>query len=178
MGSKQKIGAYDHFCLVVIAQGQWADKDYEVVRDFLIQKRKKYTTDEFGFFLKLTHRKEIPIYSDCPICQPIYQWLTNLKGQNDGLIYQGHYFITPEDFPEMNELVHILLSNEKVKKLYILYLDSLGELKRTAINNMDMEDITNLIKTKKIKKTEISEILTNEEFKERIMYEINRETYY
>ena len=178
MGSKQKTGAYQHFCAIIIAQGKWSESDFDSVRSPLLEKRRQTDANEYGFFLKLTHRTKIPMYSDCHLCQPIYEWLTNLKGQMDGIIYQGHHYLTEEDKPDLITFLNLILSNNRVKKLYILYIDSLSEIRRNEIKSMDLVDLKNIIKLKKTSMSEFNSILENNDFKERIIYKIGKDSYY
>jgi hypothetical protein len=143
-----------------------------------LEKRRQTDANEYGIFLKLTRRTEIPVYSDCHLCRPIYEWILNLKGEMDGIIYQGHHYLTADDIPEMITLVNLILSNNRVKKLYILYIDSLGEIRRNKIESMDIDGLKNIIKLKKTYTSEFNSILENNGFKERIIYEIAKDSYY
>ena len=178
MVSKQKMGTYHHFCVVIIAQDKWSENDLNSVRNPLLEKRRHTDANKYGIFLKLTRRTKIPIYSDCHLCQPIYEWILNLKGKMDAIIYQGHHYITADDIPDMKVLINLILSNNRVKKMYILYIDSLGEIRRNKIESMNLDELKNIIKLKRTNRAEFISILENNGFKERIIYEIAKDSYY
>jgi uncharacterized protein YqfB (UPF0267 family) len=75
-------------------------------------------------------------------------------------------------------LVKLILSNNRVKKLYILNMDSLGEIRRNEIESMNLDELKNIIKLKRTNRAEFISILENNGFKERIIYEIAKDSYY
>ena len=96
----QKMGAYEHFCVLIFAQGTWNDKDRESILKPLQEKHNEQRDDPYHLYLKLTRRDSKPQYSDCQICRPIYEMLEELKGQNDAILFQGHHYLILEDDAE------------------------------------------------------------------------------
>jgi len=175
MTKHNKMGTYHHFCVLIFAQGTWREQDSQSLRDSIQEKRKLKRNNPYSLYDKLTFRDSIPTYSDCQICQPIYELFEELKGQNDGILYQGHHYLIPEDdMEDMKELVNLVITNSKVKKLYVLYLDPFRELKRTVIRKMRLQELKEKIIQKKNSKQDFINILDERNFKGRILYEISK----
>ncbi|MHA2181104.1 MAG: hypothetical protein ACXAAH_06755 [Promethearchaeota archaeon] len=175
MGKHQKRGAYEHFCVLIFAQGSWNDKDRESILKPLQEKHNEQRDDPYHLYLKLTRRKEMPQYSDCQLCRPIYEMLEEIKGQNDAILFQGHhYLILEDDVEDLEDLVKFLLSKDKVKKLYLLYLDSFKEIKRTVINTMNLQDLKEKLTQNRVSTTEFIKVLHEKNFSSRTIYEITK----
>ena len=175
---KRKMGTYEHFCVLIFAQGTWNDKDREDIRKPIQNRHNKVSDNPYHFFLKLTYRDEMPLYADCQICRPIYEMFEELKGNNDGILYHGHhYLILEEDIDDMKELTNLILSNDRVKKIYMLYVDSFREIKTTVINSMNLQDLKEKLTLKKCVRSEFIKILDDHEFKSRTIYEISKGRY-
>ena len=101
--------------------------------------------------------------------------IKELKGSNDGVLYQGHhYLILDDDAEDMKEMVGIILSNDKVKKFYLLYIEGFSEIKTTVIRAMDLKELKEKLTLKKINQTEFIQILDQNKFENRVIYEISR----
>jgi len=176
MGKPKKKGAYEHFCVLIFAQGTWTDKDIASIEEPLLKKRTMQKDLPYPLFTKLVPRSEKPTYCDCHVCGPIYDLLKEIQGSNDGLLYQGHHYIIPEDdMDDMKELAQILMNNNKVKKLYILYLDSFGEIERNIIMKWELSDLkANILQYKKCSMVDFEKLIDYNNFRERIIYEIYR----
>ena len=171
----QKMGAYEHFCVLIFAQGTWGEKDREVILKPLQEKHNEQRDDPYHLYLKLTRRDSMPQYSDCQLCRPIYEMLEEMKGQNDALLFQGHhYLIVEDDVEDLKDLVNLVLSKDKVKKLYLLYLDSFKEIKATVINRMSLPDLKEKLTQKRVSTAEFINILHEKNFSSRIIYEITK----
>jgi len=173
---RRKTGAYEHFCVLIFAQGTWKEADKESVRNLIIEKLK--TTKEVGYnvFNKLTYRDRMPIYADCHLGQPIYKMCEEGKGNNKGVLYQGHHYLIPEDdFEDMKCLATMIISHSKVKKFYLLYLDSFREIKRTILNEMNLEEFKEKLKFKKCRINDFISIIDNTKFENRTVYEISKD---
>jgi hypothetical protein len=169
------MGAYEHFCVLIFAQGTWNNKDRESILKPLQEKHNEQRDNPYHLFLKLTRRDSMPQYSDCQICRPIYEMLEELKSHNDTILFQGHHYLIIEDDQEdLEELVKMVLSNDKVKKIYILYLDSFKEIKRTAINTMSLQDLKEKLTQKRVNTSEFIKILHEKNFSSRTIYEITK----
>jgi len=173
MGKPKKKGAYDHFCVAILAQGKWTDKDRAIVRQKLIEKRKEKTDAPYPLFLKLTRQEEKPSYSDCHICGPIYDMFQEIISVNDNIYYHGHHYIIPEgDNEDIKELANIIIKDNKVKKFYLLILDGFGEVNRTDIKQWTLKELKEQITLKKCNISEFEKVIDEDNVKPRIIYEI------
>ena len=76
---RRKTGAYEHFCVLIFAQGTWKETDRESVRNLIKDKVKTMREVPYNIYYKLTYRDQMPIYSDCHLCQPIYKTFEEFK---------------------------------------------------------------------------------------------------
>ena len=175
MGKPKKKGAYEHFCVIIFAQGKWNDKDRASIRKSLIEKHNMCSDNPYPLFTKLTYREKKPSYSDCNLCGPIYEMFQEISGTNDNIIYQGHHYLLPEDDKEdMKELTKIILGNPKVKKFYLLYLDSFGEVDRNVIKKWTLNDLKERLTSKLSNSSEFETLVDENKFKSRIIFEISK----
>jgi len=175
MPKHKKTGWYDHFCVLIFAQGKWNDKDREEVNNPIRKKRKENIVDPYPFFTKLTLRRDPPQFAMCELCENLYTFFEELKGPNDAILYQGHHYLIFEDDKEdMKELVSIILSNEKVKIFFLVYIKGFSELKTTKILAMDLNELKALLTLKKVSKTDFIDILEENKFEKRIVYEVSK----
>ena len=175
MARHQKMGAYEHFCVLIFAQGTWNDKDRESILKPLQEKHNEQRDNPYHLYLKLTRRDSIPQYSDCQLCRPIYEMFEEIKGQNDAILFQGHhYLILEDDAEDLKDFVKFLLSKDNVKKIYILYLDSFKEIKRTVINTMSLQDLKEKLAQKRASTSEFIKNLNENSFSSRTIYEITK----
>ncbi len=175
---KGKYGIYDHFSILVLAQNPWKETDRERIHNISLNKRKSVRDHDYHFYHRLTYRDTQPGYSTCLLCNQIYKIFMNLKQDRDYMLFQGHHYIEPEDFGDLFEFSKLLLEDEKVKKIYVLYLDRLKEFKTEDINNFYNEDIQALISSEKVTIENFKKILQMKEFKQRTQYEILKTSYY
>jgi len=172
---RRKTGAYEHFCVLIFAQGTWKETDRDSVRNLIKDKVKTMREMPYNIYYKLTYRDQMPIYSDCHLCQPIYKTFEEFKGNNDGILYQGHHYLIPEDdFDDMKCLANLIISHNKVKKFYLLYLDSFREIKRTILEKMNLEEFKEKLKFKKCNINDFILLIDNNKFKNRTVYEISK----
>jgi len=172
---RRKTGAYEHFCVLIFAQGTWKETDRESVRNLITDKVKTMREVPYNIYYKLTYRDQMPIYSDCHLCQPIYKTFEEFKGNNDGILYQGHHYLIPEDdFDDMKCLANLIISHNKVKKFYLLYLDSFREIKRTVLDKMNLDEFKEKLKFKKCNINDFILLIDNNKFKNRTVYEISK----
>ena len=175
MVKHRKTGAYEHFCVLIFSQGTWKETDEDSVRNLIKDKIKSIKDVSYNIFNKLTYRDQMPIYSDCHLCQPIYKMFEGFKGNNDGILYQGHHYLIPEDdFEDMKNLANLIISHNKVKKLYLLYLDGFGEINRTILDKMNLEEFKEKLKFKKCNINDFLLIIDNNKFMNRTVYEISK----
>ncbi len=178
MSKKQKMGTYEHFCILIMAQDGWRNQEKQSIRDISLSGRKMYVDFDYHFYHKLTYRDKKPEYSDCLLCTQIYKLFEDLKRNQDGILYQGHHYLEPEDTNDVVEFTKLILAKNQVKKVYILYLDSLKELKREVINKLNYDEFRELLTEVKYTQKEFGMALQNQELEERTLYEILREKYY
>lgn len=177
MKKQKRMGTYEHFCVLVTSQGNWKDEDIREIRQSLIDERTKHRAEDYPLIMKLVYRTEKPVYSDCQLCDPIYDLLQKKRANFQGIIYQGHHYLEPEDTKDMVDLVSILIENDKVKKIHILYLDSFGEFKRDKINNLSYDELIEKIEQEKLSKSTFVNILNTDKFQNRTLYEILKDVY-
>ena len=169
------MGAYEHFCVLIFAQGTWNDKDRESILKPLQKKHNEQRDNPYHLYLKLTRRDSMPHYSDCQLCRPIYEMLEEIKGQNDAILFQGHHYLIIEDDEEdLRDLAESLLSKDTVKKLYLLYLDSFKEIKTSKIDTMSLQDLKEKLTQKRVSTSEFTNILHEKNFNSRTIYEITK----
>ncbi|GAG89260.1 unnamed protein product, partial [marine sediment metagenome] len=97
------------------------------------------------------------------------------KVNNDGILYQGHHYLIPEDdFDDLKCLANLIISHNKVKKFYLLYLDGFREIKRTILNNMKLEQFKEKLIFKKCTINDFLLLIDNNNFKNRTVYEITK----
>lgn len=176
--TKSKQGTYEHFCILVLAQSPWKDLDKERIRNIALEKKKEIRDEDYHFYDRLVYRDKQPEYSLCLLCNQIYKLFINLKQDRDFILYQGHHYIVTDDYLDLLEFTKLLLSDEKVKKIYVLYLDSLIEFRKEDINKMFYDDFIELIYERKCTIKDFESIIHNQKFKERVLYEILKESYY
>jgi hypothetical protein len=170
---KQKKGAYEHLCVLIYGQGQWSESDRQSIEQPIRKVITTNTPDPYPFFLKLTKITEPFIPGSCDICGPTYGILQELKGQADGIIYLGHHYIIPEDdLEDMATFVRMVFDNEKVKKMYMLYLDGFGEVKKTELSQWDLETLKSHIETKTSNMSDFLKQIESGKFDNRVLYEI------
>ena len=175
MPKHKKIGWYEHFCVLIFAQGKWDEKDRESIINPIQKKRKENLDYPYPFFTKLTLRRDPPHFAKCELCENLHSLFEELKGPNDAILYQGHHYLIFEDDKEdMKELVNNILSNEKVKKFYLVYIKGFSELKTTKIRAMDLNELKVLLPFKKVNKTDFIGILEENKFEKRIIYEVSK----
>ena len=171
----RKTGAYEHFCILIFAQGTWKETDKVSVRNLIRGKVRSMKEVSYNIFDKLTYRDQMPIYADCHLCQPIYKMFEEFKGNNDGILYQGHHYLIPEDdFDDLKCLANLIISHNQVKKFYLLYLDGFREIKRTILDKMNLEQFKEKLKFKKCTINDFILIIDNNNFKDRTVYEITK----
>lgn len=175
MGKPRKTGTYEHFCVLIFAQGTWKETDREEIRNLIKEKLKSIKGANYSIYNKLTYRDQMPNYADCHLCQPIYNMFEEIKGNNDGILYQGHHYLIPEDdLDDMKSLVSLIIAQDKVKKLYLLYIDGFGEVKRTVLNQMDLEEFKEQLAFEKCSIIDFILKLDNSKFENRTVYEISK----
>ncbi len=134
---------------------------------------RRYTPDPYPFFLKLTKRSKPFSPGDCAICTPVQEMFQELQGQADGVLYIGHHYLIPDDdLEDMAKFVRMVLENDNVKKMYMLYLDGFGEIKRTQLAHWELETLKTYIETKTISKSDFLAALNEGRFDNRVLYEI------
>lgn len=173
MPKRKKTGWYEHFSVLIFAQGRWNEKDRELIRNPLLEKYKEKSDNPYPFFTKLIRRKDPPKFADCPLCHRLYEMFKEIVNQNDYMLYQGHhYLIMEDDLEDMKKLPELILSNDKVKKFYLLYIGGFSDIKTNTIQAMELKELKENLHFEKCGKLEFIKILEENNFKNRIVYEV------
>lgn len=182
MPRKSKKGTIEHFCVLIISQGKWKEDDTHAIRKEINDYAVKLTKDtgfDYHLFDKLIIGSEKFTGHDYGICNNLTTIFNELKKQSDNILYLGHhYLIIPDDLQEIETLTNMLIDNPKVKKFYLLYLDSLKEYKTTILKEMSISEVKGLLTEQKASKLDFIKTLREKKFKERTVYEISKEKYY
>lgn len=171
---------HDHFCLLIFGQGLW--------KDSFTMKISKETKSSFfhlsGYskdslfctcpicnaLVKLFDPLNPGDYIDfCDLCKALYKKLEDIKGENKGMIVFSHQLM--RDLNQLQRLTQSLLSNEKIKKIYIL------EVEWVKISK-PIPSVIDAIMHKRLKKSEFFELLKGNKFEYRVIYEIFKDKYY
>ena len=171
-----------HFCLRINPQGNWKETDRRILLS-KIQDYRRILTQKTGYdynlFDKLTRISERPAEGYCNLCGLLYDILENKDPDTETILFLGHHHIyLDEDQSEMITLVEILRDDPKVKKFQLLYLDSLSEMKKTKIAEMQMIAVRNKITIKDVEVSTFIDILKDREFEIRTLYKVQRDSYY
>lgn len=171
---------HDHFCLLIFGQGLW--------KDSFTKKISKETKTSFfhlsGYsidslfctcpicnaLVKLFDPLNPGDYVDfCDLCKALYKKLEDIKEHNEGLILFSHQLM--QDLNRLQNLTQSLLSNDKIKKLYIL------EVEWVKISK-PIPQVINEISHNRLKKSEFFELLKANKYEYRVIYEIFKDKYY
>ncbi|MHA2006407.1 MAG: hypothetical protein ACXABO_18100 [Promethearchaeota archaeon] len=175
MPKHKKTGWYEHLGILIFAQGKWHESDREKLLIPIRKKREVKTDNPYPFYLKLTLRKDPPDYPDCGICHLLDKLFKDIRGPNDGILFLGHHYILFEDdVEEMKDMTKLILSGEKVKKFYLLYIQGFSEIKTTVIRKMNITELKELINHEKYDDGNFIEVLDKNEFKARVLYEVTK----
>ncbi|MFW9993483.1 MAG: hypothetical protein ACFFD4_15675 [Candidatus Odinarchaeota archaeon] len=165
--------SYEHYGILVFAQGTWREKDKESLLRKIGQRN-----------IHNLYRSSLP--TNCYLCNQIYDIFEEIRGMNDGIIYVAHAFLEPD---AMKEFTDIVLGDERVKKFFLfqggLVKDKKGNpvvrkkgsppIMRRRYHKVDLKERLML---KKCTKSEFIEILEEKEFQYEILYEVTKEKYY
>lgn len=171
---------HDNFCLLIFGQGLWKDSF-----------TKKISKETKTNFFHLSGYSKDSLFCTCPICnalvklfdplnpgdyidfcdlcKALYKKFEDIKGQNEGVVLFSHQLM--REMNQLQSLIQSLLSNEKIKKIYIL------EVERVKISK-PIPSIIDAITHKRLKKSEFFELLKGNKFEYRIIYEIFKDKYY
>lgn len=171
---------HDHFCLLIFGQGIWKDSF-----------TKKISKDTKTNFFHLSGYSKDSLFCTCPICnalvylfdpqnpgdyidfcdlcKALYKKFEEIKGQNEGVILFSHQLMRETD--QLKDLAQSLLSNEKIKKIYILEVEWVKISKSISL-------LIKNISHERLKKSEFFEILKTNKFEYRVIYEIFKDKYY
>ncbi len=164
----------DHFALLIFGQGLWKESF-----------TKKISKDTKSSFFHFSGYTKDSLFCTCPICNaliklfdpmnpdenidlcnlciPIYQKLERMKGSNEGMIFFSHNCIRDPEL--LKNLTNSLLSNEKIKKIYILEIEHKKIEKEVPL-------IIEELKHQRLPKSEFISLLDNKLYKYRVIYEI------
>ena len=170
----------DHFCLLIFGQGFWKESF-----------TKKISKETKSNFFHLSGYSKDSLFCTCPICNALIKLFDphnpgdyvdfcdlckalltefeDIKGQNEGVILFSHQLM--REMSQFQNLTQSLLSNEKIKKIYLL------EVEYEKISK-PIPSIIEALNHKRIKKSEFLELLNENKFEYRVVYEIFKDRYY
>jgi len=105
----------------------------------------------------------------CGLCIPLYQKLERMKASNEGMIFLSHNAIIKPEL--LKDLTNNLLSNDKIKKIFIL------EVENKKIEK-DIPLIIEELKHQRLPKSEFISLLENKLYNYRVIYEIFKDQYF
>jgi hypothetical protein len=171
---------YDHFALLIFGQGLWKESF-----------TKKISKDTKSSFFHLSGYTKDSLFCTCPVCNaliklfdpmkpdeyldrcdlciPLYQQLEKIKGSNEGMILLSHNGI--RELELLQNLTSSLLSNEKIKKIYVLEVEYKKIEKEVPLIIQDL-------KHQRLPKSEFISLLENKMYNYRVIYEIFKDKYY
>lgn len=172
--------SYEHFCLLIFGQGKWKENFEKKV-----SKETKssffhlsgYTTDSLfctcpicNALVKLFDPSNPGDYVEiCDYCKGLYKVFRIIQGTNEGMILFSHNLF--KEATQIENLTQNLLSNEKIKKLYILQVD--WEKISKPYSELSRE-----ITQQRINKSEFLSMLREIGLEYKIIYEIYKDKYF
>ncbi len=169
----------DHFALLVFGQGLWKESF-----------AKKISEDTNSNFFHLSGYTKEGLVCTCPICNahielfdprnpdeyfdlcdlciPLYQKLEKMKGSSEGMIFLSHNAIVEPEL--LQDLTNSLLSNDKIKKIYLLEVEYKKIEKEVPLI---IEDL----KHQRLPISEFISLLENKLYNYRVIYEIFKDNY-
>ena len=170
---------HDHFCLLILGQGIWKET-------FI----KKISKDTKSSFFHLAGYSKDSLFCTCPICnslvklfdpqhpgdyvgtcelcKPLFEIFKTIQGINEGIIMFSHQLIY--DINQKQILAQNLLSNENIKKIFILEFE---HVKISKPISLIIEELSH----KRLTQSEFLK-LKQKEFEYRRIYEIFKDKYY
>ena len=171
---------HDHFCLLIFGQGLW--------KESFTTKISKETKSSFfhlsGYsknslsctcpicnaLVKLFDPRNPGDYVDfCNLCEELFKKFEDVKGQNEGMLLFSHQLMY--DLIQLQNLTQNLLSNDKIKKIYIL------EVEWVKISKSIHEIIEGITK-RRLKKSDFFQLIKENNFEYSVIYEIFKDKYY
>ena len=77
-----------------------------------------------------------------------------------------------KNLEDMEELVKIILSNDKVKKIFILYIKGFSNIKTTEIRSMKLDDLKGKKRFQKYNYKDFLKILSNIPFEDQVVSQV------
>ena len=164
---------FGHLCLLIIAQGKWKPHFSEQLLDEvnkkflpLLEPRSKQEEIKIGW----NETPKEPLfdphnYEKCKSCSALQPIFEDKKGVNDGLILFSHSL---PDRVGVKSFITNLFEERRIKKVYYLELGFGEELKLDEVSD---------IKQKQLSLSEITELIEQEKFESKILYDILRLKY-
>ena len=123
-----------HVGLLICPQQSWSKHDKEEILDLFKLKKKSEIYSELLFyndFMLITPERE-PHPEDCNVCLSVIEYFRKIQLNTDAIFYNNGPYLTDSDNKEkyayLKELITSLFQNEKIKKIYFLYLHSIMDL--------------------------------------------------
>ena len=173
-------GTHNHFCLLIFGQGLWKEtftKKISKETKFNFFHLSGYSVDSLfctcpicNALVKLFDPMNPDGYIDvCDLCTALYKRFKEIQGQNEGMILFSHQLM--DDLNQLENLTQNLLTNEKIKKIYILELEWVKISKSIPLL---LEDINQ----KRLRKSEFIDLIKKNLFEYKVIYEIFKDKYY
>ena len=104
----------------------------------------------------------------CDLCKALYKSFKKIQGSNEGIILFSHQLM--HDLNQLQNLTQNLISNEFIKKIFILEVEGVKISK-------PIPSILEEFSHKRLKKSEFFE-LKKDQFEYSVIYEIFKDKYY
>ncbi|NHJ85583.1 MAG: hypothetical protein FK734_08985 [Asgard group archaeon] len=169
-----------HFCVLIYAQNDWKEKDYESI-----------TEKTFTDFMSGTAHADCDVCLTCPVCRANWELfnpenpgeyiqfcefcevllpLMKDKLTSDGMILFSHSLL---NLDALKQFVEYSLKSKKIKKIFVLEQDDYVNKKRTKPNKLSEQ-----IKQQEISCSKFVELITSKTFEYNVLYEIFKDKYY
>lgn len=130
-----------HAGLLIIPQGIWSEKDKDgIINSIEIKKESEIYSESWfyhDFILRPFQREEQP--QECRPCTAVKGHFKQLLGEHDYIFYINGPYLggKEENYLYLKVMISSLFNNEKVKKVYFLYIESIVDL---GFKDMKMND--------------------------------------
>lgn len=175
--TKQKYLTCSHLAIFLFSQGIWKEGDKQAILERIYNLSDRKGSSFLSGPIKNQRNEE-----SCAICFQIFNFFEEIKGKNDGLLFNTHNIIDiydinyREDQKPLLKFIKIMLQDHLIKKLYLILIGGFKKIGEDSKTRREI-DIKKYIVSKKLTRKEFELIITNDEFNKNFLYEIQKEYY-